>query len=76
MRISLFLAFGLVACGAEDPTQAHATRDYSEIVRTDYFDPDLPMEPEPGFFVDHSDRILERAMELIRASSSESGGLR
>ena len=35
-------------------------------------DPDLQMEPEPGFFVNHSDRILERAIELIRISSSES----
>lgn len=37
-------------------------------------EPDLSMEPEPGFFVNHSDRILERAIELIRALSSESKG--
>jgi hypothetical protein len=37
-------------------------------------DPDLPMEAEPGFFVNQSDRILERAIELIRASFSESEG--
>ena len=35
-------------------------------------DPDLQMEPEPEFFVNQSDRILERAIELIRASSSGS----
>ena len=31
--------------------------------------PDLEMEPEPEFFINQSDRILERAIELIRASS-------
>ena len=35
-------------------------------------DPDLQMEPEPEFFVNQSDRILERAIELIRASPSGS----
>ncbi len=32
-------------------------------------DPDLEMEPEPRFFINQSDRILERAIELIQASS-------
>ena len=30
--------------------------------------PDIHMEPEPGFFVNASDLILERAIELIRES--------
>ena len=30
--------------------------------------PDIHMEPEPGFFVNESDLILERAIELIRES--------
>jgi len=34
--------------------------------------PDLDMEPEPGFFINQSDRILEYAIELIRASPSGS----
>jgi len=32
-------------------------------------DPDIKMEPEPGFFVNQSDRILGRAIDLIRESS-------
>ena len=35
-------------------------------------DPDLQMDPEPGFFINQSDRILEQAIELIRASPSGS----
>ena len=35
-------------------------------------DPDIQMEPEPGFFINQSDRILEHAIELIRASPSGS----
>ena len=35
-------------------------------------DPDLEMEPEPGFFINESDRILEHAIELIQASPSGS----
>ena len=36
-RISLFLALGLIACGAEAPPPG----DYSEIVRTGYFEAEL-----------------------------------
>ena len=36
-------------------------------------DPDIHMEPEPGFFINESDRILERAIELIRESSGNPG---
>ncbi len=32
-------------------------------------EPDIEMEPEPGFFVDESDEILQYAIELIRAES-------
>ena len=35
-------------------------------------DPDIQMEPEPEFFINQSDRILEHAIELIRASPSGS----
>jgi len=35
-------------------------------------DPDLEMEPEPEFFINQSDRILEHAIELIQASPSGS----
>lgn len=33
--------------------------------------PDIKMEPEPGFFVNQSDRMLSRAIELIRESSEK-----
>jgi hypothetical protein len=36
-------------------------------------EPDIKMEAEPGFFVNQSDRILSRAIELIRESSEKMG---
>ena len=33
-------------------------------------EPDIHMEPEPGFFVNESDLILERAVRLIRESAT------